>query len=439
MQKHLRIGMSSRFARISVLLLVSTFNFQFSIFNFQLSTVSAQRMWVEDFKHVKRHLWNRDEVTVDKEKALLEVVTKEKGFTFEANGTQAAELEEGDGIITVKLPNKTHFVTIKHPNYGQLSWRPPVKSMKRKKHYRITLQAVDPSQEYELQKQWVVMNVSPENVIVRIDSTVTLAHSASNHPASGGVNASKNGRRQLSFYLPLGSHTFHVEAPFYEAVADSFVLTDTAKVELNLDLQPMYSYLTVKADPQIRGLSDAQLLIDGEEVIMQEATSQRLTAGVHHLSMFWGEQCFYDQLVELGPAEKKVVNIAKTDLGRYPRVHKATYPQSNEGTNSKKSKKNESTKSKNKRATEAQSPELAPPTEAEEAPHGVINVYSNVIGADVFIDNVRAGATPCVIQGLLATRDYNISLRKEGYKEVRKTVRPRGNDLVDTYLKMKSE
>ena len=435
--------MSSRFARISVLLLVSTFNFQFSIFNFQLSTfnfqlstVSAQRMWVEDFKHVKRHLWNRDEVTVDKEKALLEVITKEKGFTFEADGTQAAELEEGDGIITVKLPNKTHFVTIKHPNYGQLSWRPPVKSMKRKKHYRITLQAVDPSQEYELQKQWVVMNVSPENVIVRIDSTVTLAHGAANHPASGGVNASKNGRRQLSFYLPLGSHTFHVEAPFYEAVADSFVLTDTAKVELNLDLQPMYSYLTVKADPQIRGLSDAQLLIDGEEVIMQEATSQRLTAGVHHLSMFWGEKCFYDQHVELGPAEKKVVDIAQADLRFYPQIHKAAQSPIHDSTNANK---HESSKSKDKSGTNEQGSDSTISPDGKEAPHGVVNVYSNVIGADVYIDNVRAGSTPCVIQGLLATRDYNISLRKAGFKEVNKTVRPRGNDLVDTYLKMKSE
>ena len=104
--------------------------------SFVLISAEAQKMEVKDFTRLKRPLWNRSKVTIEKQKALLDLTTTEKGFTFKANGTQDAEAKEDDGIITVKVPHKTRFLTITHPTYGQLTWRVPVKHLKRKKHYR---------------------------------------------------------------------------------------------------------------------------------------------------------------------------------------------------------------------------------------------------------------------------------------------------------------
>ena len=68
---------------------------------------------------------------------------------------------------------------------------------------------------------------------------------------------------------------------------------------------------------------------------------------------------------------------------------------------------------------------------------GMLNIYSNVQGAEIYVNEVLMGVTPCVIQGLLPTHNYDIRLRKTGYKDVKQTIRPRGNNVTDLYVKMK--
>ena len=196
---------------------------------------NAQQMGIEDFSRLKRPFWKRSKVTVDKQKAIIDLYTQEKGFAFTANGKEAAEAEEGDGVITVKVPTKTHHLTIKHPQYGTLTWRVPVKYLKRKKHYRATLLATDSTKKYKLKEQWVQFEVSPKNAIVHMDTTIILLRDG-----------------LMAKYLPLGKHTYQVEAPFYEELTDSFELADSAKTMLSIALQPTYSYLTVSTQMPMR-------------------------------------------------------------------------------------------------------------------------------------------------------------------------------------------
>ena len=115
-----------------------------------LLPLGAQQMWVEDFTRLRRPVWNRNKVVIDKHLALLDLKTEQNGFTFAADGRNPAEAEDGDGVIMVKLPHKTRFLTIKHADFGQYTWRVPVNHLKRKRHYRATLQTVDQSKEYKL-------------------------------------------------------------------------------------------------------------------------------------------------------------------------------------------------------------------------------------------------------------------------------------------------
>ena len=270
---------------MAILLLLLTFHFS-------LFTVNAQTMEVKDFTRMKRPLWKRSKVVVDKQKALLDLTTTEKGFTFKANGTEQAETAEGDGIITVKVPHKTRFLTIAHPTFGQLTWRVPVKYLKRKKHYRATLLTSDPTKAYKLSQQWVVMQVQPTNVIVHMDSTVHLLRDGN-----------------LALQLPLGTHHYQVESPFYEEVTDSFCLSDTVKTVLNITLQPAYSYLKV-----VTPWTGADIYVDGQLLDPVTSTSSRLMAGTHYLSVRKGGLSYYESSIQIGRAEKRVMTLTQSDF-----------------------------------------------------------------------------------------------------------------------------
>ena len=425
-----------------------------------LLPLGAQQMWVEDFTRLRCPVWNRNKVVIDKHLALLDLMTEQKGFTFAADGRKPAEAEDGDGVITVKLPHKTRFLTIKHADYGQYTWRVPVNHLKRRRHYRATLQTVDQNKEYKLPWQWVVFDISPDNAILRVDSATYLL---------------RQGSKVLR--LPVGKHGYVVESPFYEAVTDSLVLTDTSKLRLDIRLQPIYSYLTVKT-PWHKG----RIYVDDQPIGIRECTSFRLNEGCHALSVYLRDTCCYHAIFDIGRAEKKVVVLTEKDYhpqsGKKPKPvavmsHQqdtvAVLEQILVQASVKLTAADDSTEiwlncekvgngqwsgvlpegfymvttRKNQIESEPtwlwitddfpQELNLAVPQTSQ----GMLNIYSNVQGAEIYVNEVLMGVTPCVIQGLLPTRNYDIRLRKTGYKDVKQTIRPRGNNVTDLYVKMK--
>ena len=439
------------------------------IFCWALS-MAAQQMEVHDFKHQKRYIWNRSKVAVDKQRALLDLYTTEKGFTFFANGKEAAEAEEGDGLITVKLPNKTRYVTIKHDTYGQLTWRVPKKYLKRKKHYCATLLTSDPTKKYQLKNQWVTLTISPENAVAQIDSVMQLVRDG-----------------KVALFLPVGKHRYEVQSPYYEAVCDSFVLTDTAKVELAINLQPVYAYVVVKTP-----WNSGKIYVDGQQIGKGQAQSGRLADGEHRLAVFLSDYCIYDKPFQIGRAEKKLIELTYQDykfVGR--RVTKALPSLSATEKGEEKQVVTQIVSSTSKQemcavtlvadstnteiwldrehvANGRWSGQLAlgyhlvstvkdsiesKPTElwiidttpqelnlaVPQTSKALINIHGNVTDADIFINNVRVGRTPLVIPSLTADKQYTVSLRKSGYKDASATVVPRGNELTEVNIKMKKK
>ena len=440
--------------------------------SFVLISAEAQKMEIKDFARLKRPLWNRSKVTIEKQKALLDLTTTEKGFTFKANGTQDAEAKEDDGVITVKVPHKTRFLTITHPTYGQLTWRVPVKHLKRKKHYRANLFTYDPTKQYKLTHQWAVMQVNPVNAIVRMDSTVHLLRDGC-----------------LALHLPLGSHTYQVESPFYEAVTDSFCLNDTAKTVLNITLQPVYSYLKV-----VTPWTNADIYVDGQRLDPAASTSSRLMAGTHQLSVRKGGLSYYDSPIQIGRAEKRVITLTQDDFDpRWMPKVTVIQPQATTDTlltidNSvqttadcmqnvlgptapvtlkaattdteifvdrvlmgKGEWSGQLTKGYHLLTTRQDSIESASsdlwidselPQERQlavpQTSQALINIHSNVVGAQIFINNRLVGQTPYIAEHLQADKLYEVRLELQGYKPARRKVQPKGNKLTDVYIKMKS-
>ena len=436
----------------------------------------AQQMSVEDFTRLKRPIWNRSKVTVDKKMALLDLITEEKGFEFTAGGNQPVEVEEGEGMITLKLPHKSMYINIKHPDYGQCTFRVPVKWLKKKKRYKATLLTYNPDKEYKLKSQWALFDISPENAILKVDSMTELVRKGT-----------------AEFYLPLGMHTYHVEAPFHEEVTDSFCLTDTAKVVVPVILQPFYSYLTVKS-PWPNG----DLYVDNMLVVNDGETSFRLTEGSHHVALVWNGDTYYDGYVNIGRAEKKVIEVKESEL--YLRKLKPADAVSVMPKRPTASKQGEEVKvdstfvkpgapkdlvyapitldlpdedlevwidrekvgkgswkgmlpvgyhiiSTMKDGQQSASVPLwvenGNPVELKlaipQSNYGMLNIHSNVTDAHIYIDGQLVGKTPYIVQQLDASRSYEILLKKEGYKEKKQIVRPRGNGLIEVEIKLKKK
>lgn len=421
-----------------------------------LLPLSAQQISVEDFARLKRPPWKYKTVAVDRQVALMDFVTPEKGFTFLSNGKQEAEAEEGEGTVTVKFPRKTSWVTIKHPDFGQTTWKVPRgKSLKPRNHYQALLFASDPTISYKAPNQWVIFRLDPADAILQIDSLKRPVRSA-----------------VMEYYLPVGSHTYRVEAPFYEVEEGSFDLSDSVRTDISVKLQPFYSFLTVKTSWQ-----GGELYIDGAHILKEEATSLRLRDGYHRVNYYWAEQCFYDSLLFVGKAEKKILSLTENDLR--PVALKRTDPQ-------RAAPKDSVQRSADPVAPvklTAHDPEAEiwvdlekkgvgswegsltmgfhlaearkggqPPVpvrlwiedtfpqeitlDAPGAGYGLLNIHCNVTGASIRIDGKEYGETPRIVR-LDATRSYKVTLSKDGYKAVSRQVPPRGNHMVDVYLKLK--
>lgn len=451
---------------------------------------NGQQMSIVGFERVKKDPTKLMQDKPDKQLATLRLITDEKGFTFLADGKNEIQAEEGEGMLTLKLPDRTKFLVAKHADYGQTSWKVPLKKgLRRKKIYKASLLAYNPDKVYKLKKQWLVMNIHPKNAIATVDS--------------GKVAITRNGLVQ--FLLPVGKHGYKVESPFYEETTDTVELTDSAKLYVNVQLQPIYSYITVRAP-----FDDADIYIDNDKIGTKEATSGHLQPGGHRLTVLRGRYCYYDVMVNLDRAEKRVITLTPDDMKSRAWVSfqkaKPAVETKREPTEAEKKAKaavdGALAKFKKKKSepigkmvqindSVVDSVTIRVPDDETEIwidrekvstgswkgtlkggfhalstvkdsvesstsyvwiyddvpleislgepvmETGLLNVNSNVVNAEIWIDDKYVGLTPKVVEGLSPAREYMVSLKKAGYVTNRQKVRPVNNSMLNIKIELK--
>ena len=444
--------------RLLLLLLTSHFSF--------LTPLSfAQQMQVADFAKQKKGPLNMNHVVTDKQLAIIDLATGEKGFKFLADGKTPVEAEENDGMLTLKAADKTAFLVIQHPDYGQLTWKvPQKKGLRKKKHYQATLLTFSPEKEYQMQKQWVIFDIQPQNAILTVDSTMTLTHGQTQH------------------YLSIGKHTYLVESPFHQQEEGTFELTDEERLTMKVALQPIYSYLTVKTP-----MEECDIYVDGLPIGRGEGTSGRLYEGSHRLIVAKDGLHYYEGDVTIGRSEKKRVELTADDLHpivrqlptartevpceeklddglaqdeqpapavRAPVTIKALDEHTSIWVNRELKGYGswEGTLdagfyliSTEKEGVESRSATLwvaddTPKNIELLAPmndYGMMNVHCNEIGAKVYVNGRLAGVTPCVVKNLPVDKNYLVKLVKAGFFQAEKEIRVIGNDLVDVSMTLK--
>jgi hypothetical protein len=68
-----------------------------------------------------------------------------------------------------------------------------------------------------------------------------------------------------------------------------------------------------------------------------------------------------------------------------------------------------------------------------------LNIHSNVTGADIYINDKHMGVTPVILQQIPAGKTYHVRLKKDGYKDVKVTIVPKGNEMTEVQIKMKQK
>lgn len=425
--------------------------------------LSAQQIRVDDFTRLKKPFQGTKDYETDKQSALLDLYTQESGFEF-LIGKQPIEAKEGDGFLTLALPDKTTFFTIKHPEYGQFTWKAP-EELRRKKHYQAYLFTDSPDKEYQLEKQWAIFYIQPEQAIVTIDSTVYRT-------MDGTIQA----------YLPIGKHTFKAESPFYETVKDSITIDENSRWEKQLHLQPLYAFLRVNSHMPL-----AEIRLDGQLIGIEEAQSKRLLPGTYQLTIQRDSLLLYQETILLAGSEKRVIDLKqgyeiKRVDGKKDRnategmatpafqpaiiqpseplpdsLHIQAFDENTEiwvnrelvAKGSWKEELPPGIHAISTRKDGIESPtqyiqtgtgnaqRLKMPTPY--AKYGRLNVSSNVVDAEVWLDGELIGKTPCILPPLSTYKKYTIKLSKEGYKEKEATVSLKDNDIQNLYLKLKKK
>ncbi len=432
---------------------------------------AAQTTRIQGFTTLRKKDLRREGLKTDKTQAVLELVTAEKGFTFKADGKADLTPQEGDDKITLLLPDKTYTVSVKHPEYGELAWRVPVRRLRRKHYYRAYLLTSSPKKEYRADRQWTVFYFSPDNAILYVDST--------RHTVSGG---------KIQLYLPVGRHACRAEAPFYDEWKDVVTVTDSVRADVQVRLQPLYSYLTVRTP-----LADAAIRLDGDSIGSGSTVSRRIMAGRHQLTLTRRGYCYYNAWVDIDTVAKKVVTLTEVDLhpvaiprGMTPTrwaEMPATVPAANGapaltaatlatadtltapvhitaaeadaeilidresvaiGEWTGRLSRGYHVVSARKDGMESVARSLTVEDrwpqeillETTQSGSGVVSIVSDVVDADVYIDGRYTGKTPLQLS-LAAGRTCRIALRKDGYRSTETTTVVRGNEMNRLYINMK--
>ena len=435
-----------------------------------MTPLQAQQMKVEDFTRIKKPFWSKEKVITSKTHALLDLYTNEKGFEFSIGKIPLA-VEEGEGMICLTLPDKTSFFTIKHPLYGQITWKIPEKGVRKKKRYQAYLSTNSPDKEYQIEKQWAIFYVNPANAILYVDSM---------------MYRTRNGVVQV--YVPIGKHTYKVESPFYKMEQGEIEMIDSCRLEKNINLSPFYSFLTIKTP-----IKEAEIYLDDKLIGKGEAISGRMMPGVHSLTIMKDSICCYKGVVELGAAERKAIELkpvtsvsstqavssvqqeeqivqlmpveeqaiisqiaeVSPDTVLPTRVNVKAFDEDTEiwvnrekvGTGSweetlpagvhaiSSRKDNLESKTQYIQIVDGQKLDLKLATPMVD--YGMLNISSNQVNAEIRLNNIPVGKTPCIIQNLPVGQTYTVQILKEGYKEVVKTVDLKGNDIVNVFFKLK--
>lgn len=201
----------------------------------------AQGLSVDDFRELKDKSAALGDAVKDqngKLAALIKVITREQGFTFDGGVMGVVKTLQKDGEIWVYLPSGAQKLTVHHPNFGRLT------------EYEFPCY-IQGGNTYEL-----LLNIGTGRYV-----TITSSRARANIIIDGEYA----GQAPLNYrYLTYGRHIVQAEADLYEGFMEVNVGRDDEKNRVvNVQMQDMSRHY---GDVHVTVADGATIIFQGQKV-----------------------------------------------------------------------------------------------------------------------------------------------------------------------------
>jgi hypothetical protein len=334
------------------------------------------------------------------------VNTPIRGFLFDGCSIETTEQKTGE--IWVFVSPGVKFINVKHKDYGSLRNYPFPESIKSGMTYEMKIYAepiATPVQKKVVNQYLIVKCETPNAKIF--------------------INNEYKGKNTATAYLPVGvAHTYSVEAPLYHKTTENVVLQEEEKTTVDVKLEPAFGYLNIVSTPE----NGAEIEINGE--LQSQKTpfkTQALASGDYTLQAFMPNYTCQPMQVKVEDGKTTEVNVAL--IANFSKANivcedkdaeiyideefKAVGSWSgvlSDGSHKLIARKGERVHKENIEIVRGVDYNLTIPEIG--IVYGKLNVNSNPMEAEIFINGKSYGSTPNIISKI-AVGTYTVELKKQ--------------------------
>ena len=359
----------------------------------------------------------------DNPMALIKITTEnisaEQRAKFYFNGNLETFFDkqlQDDGQLYLYISAVASFVEIIHPEYG-------------KTEYHFPFDLCDFC-GYEMVVQYVPLVASDNESVKPQNNFLTITCDQDN--AAVYIDDEYVGDKDGFKSLPIGStHTWRIECDLYHTESGSVTITE-GQLVIDKALRPAFGFLNVKSTPE----NGAIVYVNNKRVGETPYTSERLASGSYKVRVVkemykTSEQTF---VVSDGKTTNAVLNM----IANFVNVTINTDSQSDiyvdeelkgkgkwsgrlsEGAHLVEARKISHTSTFKEVNLTAGMTEVIN-VESPKPIYGYLEISSNPILADIYIDGKHCGQTPKVIYDLLVG-EHELKLTKQGCAELKKNI-----------------
>ena len=388
----------------------------------------SQEITVTNFRCIENDITARTEKVTDNNGdlcALIILNTPIRGFEF--SSCPIEKTEQKTGAIYVYVSPGVKFITLMHKDYGMLKNYPFPETIKSGMTYEMKIYAepiATPVQKKVVNQYLIVKCETPNAKIF--------------------INNEYKGKNTATAYLPVGvAHTYSVEAPLYHKTTENVVLQEEEKTTVEVKLNPAFGYLNIVSSPE----NGAEIEINGE--LQSQKTpfkTQALASGDYTLQAFMPNYTCQPMQVKVEDGKTTEVNVAL--IANFSKANivcedkdaeiyideefKAVGSWSgvlSDGSHKLIARKGERVHKENIEIVRGVDYNLTIPEIG--IVYGKLNVNSNPMEAEIFINGKSYGSTPNIISKI-AVGTYTVELKKAGYNSVvKENIEIKENETTD--------
>ena len=353
--------------------------------------------------------------------ALIKVETTAKGLTFDVGVLGVVAIVEKPAEVWVYVPFGIRKISIQHPQFGMIRNYPLPCAIEQGRTYILKLDTPVVS-DYEIggydhtKKQNVKFKVFPADANLEVNGM--------------SISLDANGEHEQTFSF--GKYQVMVSSPKYHAERRRMEINDSGKI-LNMDIHLKQAYGWLK----MTGDGDEKLFIDDKPVQFVPGGTMELMSGHYKVRMEKPMYQPYEGAIEI--KDSVVYTFAPQLVENFREMTLRVYDDSEiwvdslkVGTGSWKGRleygvyRVEARKESHRPSvlylevndeTMAFAPVLL---DSPEPITGDIEVTTNPIGAQIYVDDQLVGYSPMTVHALVGQR--NVTIRHNGYNPENRTV-----------------